>query len=57
MWVKDYEDRRQEIVFIGLKNQMNNDLIKNKLDNILVKNYSITEKRKLKFKDPFPRWF
>ncbi len=57
VWVKDYGDRRQEIVFIGLKNQMNNDLIKNKLDNILVKNYSITEKRKLKFKDPFPRWF
>ena len=31
IWAKGYGDRRQEIVFIGLKNEMNESLIKNKL--------------------------
>ena len=41
IWAKGYGDRRQEIVFIGLKNEMNESLIKNKLDGFLIKNYSI----------------
>ena len=34
IWVKGYGDRRQEIVFIGLKNQMDKNLIKHQLDKL-----------------------
>ena len=57
IWAKGYGDRRQEIVFIGLKNEMNESLIKNKLDEFLIKNYSINLTNTLKYKDPFPEWF
>ena len=57
IWVKDYGDRRQEIVFIGLKNQMDKNLIKNQLDKLLVKDYSFKIENSLRFKDPFPEWF
>ncbi len=57
IWVKGYGDRRQEIVFIGLKNQMNQKLIKSKLDEYLIKDYSINLQNTLKYKDPFPAWF
>ena len=57
IWVKGYGDRRQEIVFIGLKNQMDKNLIKNQLDKILVKDYSFKIENSLRFKDPFPEWF
>ena len=57
IWAKGYGDRRQEIVFIGLKNEMNENLIKNKLDGFLIKNYSINLANTLKYKDPFPEWF
>ena len=57
IWNKGYGDRRQEIVFIGLKNEMNESLIKNKLDGFLIKNYSINLANTLKYKDPFPEWF
>ena len=57
IWVKGYGDRRQEIVFIGLKNQMDKNLIKNQLDKLLVKNYSFNIENSLRFKDPFPEWF
>ena len=57
IWVKGYGDRRQEIVFIGLKNQMNQSFIKSKLDEYLIKDYSINLQNSLKFKDPFPAWF
>ena len=57
IWAKGYGDRRQEIVFIGLKNEMNESLIKNKLDGLLIKNYSINLANTLKYKDPFPEWF
>ena len=33
IWKKGYGDRRQEIVFIGLKNQMNKEAIKKQLDD------------------------
>ena len=57
IWAKGYGDRRQEIVFIGLKNEMNEGLIRNKLDGFLIKNYSINLANTLKYKDPFPEWF
>ena len=57
IWAKGYGDRRQEIVFIGLKNEMNESLIKNKLDGFLIKNYSLNLANTLKYKDPFPEWF
>ena len=57
IWVKGYGDRRQEIVFIGLKNQMNQKFIKSKLDEYLIKDYSINLQNTLKYKDPFPSWF
>ena len=57
IWAKGYGDRRQEIVFIGLKNEMNESLIKNKLDGFLIKNYSINLANTLRHKDPFPEWF
>ena len=57
IWVKDYGDRRQEIVFIGLKNQMDKNLIKHQLDKLLVKDYSFKIENSLRFKDPFPEWF
>ena len=57
IWIKGLGDRRQEIVFIGLKNEMNESLIKEKLDGFLIKNYSINLANTLKLKDPFPEWF
>lgn len=38
-WIKDYGDRRQEVVFIGLKDQMNEAHIRAQLDACLVKDY------------------
>ena len=56
-WIKDYGDRRQEIVFIGLKDQMDKDVIRRKLDGCLVKNYLTAPEFFQRLKDPFPQWF
>lgn len=56
-WTKEYGDRRQEIVFIGLKGQMNESTIRKRLDECLVKNYLTAPKIFEKLKDPFPQWF
>lgn len=56
-WTSDYGDRRQEIVFIGLKDQMNESAVREKLDECLVKNYLDAPELCQKLKDPFPEWF
>jgi G3E family GTPase len=56
-WTKDYGDRRQEIVFIGLRDEMDETAIRKKLDACLVRNYLTAPEIFQKLKDPFPQWF
>jgi len=56
-WTKDFGDRRQEIVFIGFKDQMDEDSIRKRLDECLVKDYLSAPEFWQKLTDPFPEWF
>ena len=56
-WTSEYGDRRQEIVLIGLKDQMNEDNIRNALDACLVNEYLSSPEVFQKLEDPFPKWF
>ena len=56
-WTEDYGDRRQEIVFIGIKNQMDETAMKKELDKLLVKHYLASPEICRKLSDPFPQWF
>ena len=56
-WSKDFGDRRQEIVFIGLKNEMDKQKICQRLDACLIKDYLSAPERYQKTEDPFPEWF
>ena len=56
-WTEDYGDRRQEIVFIGIKNQMDETAMKKELDKLLVKHYLASPEICHKLSDPFPQWF
>ena len=56
-WTKDYGDRRQEIVFIGLKDQMKQSDIIEKLNKCLVEKYLSAPELYKKQSDPFPTWF
>ena len=56
-WTEDYGDRRQEIVFIGIKNQMDEIGMKKELDKLLVKHYLASPEICHKLSDPFPQWF
>lgn len=56
-WSKQYGDRRQEIVFIGLKGDMDEAAIRERLDTCLVKDYLNAPEFWQKLKDPFPEWF
>lgn len=55
-WTNDYGDRRQEIVFIGLKAEMDEADIRRRLDECLVKNYLTAPNIFEKLQDPFPQW-
>ncbi|MDE2675943.1 MAG: zinc metallochaperone GTPase ZigA [Paracoccaceae bacterium] len=56
-WHKDFGDRRQEIVFIGLKAEMDVQKIRQQLDDCLIKDYLTAPNIYLKVHDPFPAWF
>ena len=56
-WIKNYGDRRQEIVFIGLKDDMDKEIIRSTLDKCLISNYLDTPDVFEELEDPFPQWF
>ncbi len=56
-WDKDFGDRRQEIVFIGLKNDMDEQKIRQQLDTCLIKDYLLAPGKYQEMEDPFPEWF
>ena len=57
-WDKDYGDRRQEIVFIGLKSEMDEQKLRARLDACLLEDYlNSPEKDSQDWHDPFPVWF
>lgn len=56
-WDVAYGDRRQEIVFIGLKNEMDEAALRSRLDDCLVKDYLATPEIFQNGEDPFPEWF
>ncbi len=55
-WSDEFGDRRQEIVFIGLKAEMNEQNIRQQLDVCLVKDYLTAPQRYHGVADPFPAW-
>lgn len=56
-WDETSGDKRQQIVFIGLKDQMDSNLIKLKLDSCLIKDYWESPEQYHAIHDPFPEWF
>lgn len=55
-WDKDYGDRRQEIVFIGLKSKINEQEIRKQLDAALVDDFIENQDAYTNIHDPFPKW-
>lgn len=56
-WDEQYGDRRQEIVFIGLKKEMDEAALRKSLDECLIKEYMVAPELWQKVLDPFPQWF
>ena len=56
-WDEDYGDRRQQIVFIGIKSETDEKAIRNILDDCLVTDYLLNTSNYFKMPDPFPGWF
>lgn len=57
LWDDVYGDRRQEMVFIGLKDEMSEKAIRAALDSCLMKDFSPGMEKNLTLVDPFPEWF
>lgn len=57
IWHEHYGDRRQEMVFIGLKSEMNQADICRRLDKCLIPTYLDDPDRYFDLSDPFPEWF
>ena len=55
-WDAQYGDRRQEIVFIGLDAQMNEQNIRQRLDACLMDDYLDNPSKIEQLKDPLPAW-
>lgn len=56
-WHQDYGDRRQEFVFIGLKDDMDASFLRQRLDACLVEDYRNDPQSFQTMPDPFPLWF
>ena len=56
-WTETYGDRRQEIVFIGLSDDMDESSIRESLDKCLLKDYDKNPDQYQNIIDPFPAWF
>jgi len=56
-WDEIYGDRRQEIVFIGLKSTFNSQWLTQELDACIVPHSFPHADRYIKWADPFPVWF
>ncbi|AXA33889.1 GTP-binding protein [Francisella adeliensis] len=50
-------DRRQEIVFIGLKDEMKKGVVRAELDKCLINDYWDNPDKYKNLSDPFPQWF
>lgn len=56
-WDEHYGDRRQEIVFIGMKGNMDQAKITQLLDACLINDFADKPKQYASLPDPFPAWF
>lgn len=56
-WDDDYGDRRQEMVFIGLSAEMDQQAIRAQLDACLVEDYLADPEQHRIIQDSFPEWF
>ena len=56
-WDDDFGDRRQELVFIGLRSAMNEGDIRARLDSCLAQDYLAKPDLYKQAPDPFPIWF
>ena len=56
-WTEEYGDRRQEIVFIGLSDDMDEKHIRSELDQCLIKDFAQSPNKYQDISDPFPGWF
>ncbi len=56
-WIEGYGDRRQEMVFIGLSKDMDQENIRARLDACLEEGYLDDPQSFVNAADPFPEWF